>query len=568
MTASQAAAVRPVHHRSVTTGPVSAGHVGAAPSQDAQRSGTPGPGPRGATRARTGRLARLRPFPFHPVLIAAYPVLFLYAQNLAEVGLGETYQPILRAAAVAIGITLLAGLLLRDLRRGALIASTVVVIWFAYGYIEDVARPFAPSRDVLLGACLSVLGIVAVLAWRLRPSRIAGLTTAVNVVALLLVALTLIEIVPHQLSRGTIAATPGSADRPVAAPGSRDVWFLVLDRYGNEAAMRAVADVDNDLPAWLEAQGFTVARDARANYGRTALSLAATLNMTFLDDVAASEGPGSDDMTAINEMLQDHQVGRFLQEHGYRYVHIGNWWAPTKSNRIADENPMLSTQTDFGTLLDDTTLGRTIDELMGTKAPPKHHLLHRAAGLFDWNELDRVSDEPGPKFVFGHILLPHEPYVFKANGEYSELSEEDSRFSAAGQAAQLAYTNDRIRGLVSKLLAVPETERPIIVIAADEGPYPERYNRDQAGFDWSQATDEELATKFGVLQAMYLPGEAPADAPAPYADMSVINTFPIILDRYFDEHIPMLPDRSFMSRTWPRPYDLTDITERLRGTTS
>jgi hypothetical protein len=511
-------------------------------------------------------LARLRPFPFHPLLLAAYPVLFLFAQNLTEVGLDETYQPILRAAAVAIGITLLAGLVLRDFRRGALIASAVVVIWFAYGYIADLARPLGPSRDVLLGACAVFLVLVALLAWRLRPSRIAALTTAVNVVALLLVALTLIEIVPHQLSRGVIAAGPTTTGRPAAAPGSRDIWFLVFDRYGSEPAMADAAGVDNDLPEWLEAQGFTVARDARANYGRTSLSLAATLNMTLLDDIVATMGTQTDDATPINEMLQDHRVGRYLQERGYRYVHIGSWWAPTKTNRIADENPVLSSQTDFGTLLDDTTLSPTIDELLGATAPPKHHLLHRAAALFDWNELDRVSAEPGPKFVFGHILLPHEPYVFKANGEYSELSEEDSRFSAAGQAAQLSYTNDRIRGLVTKLLGVPEAERPIVIIAADEGPYPERYNRNQMGFDWSQATDEELATKFGVLQAMYLPGDGPPDAPAPYPDMTVVNTFPIVFGRYFGERIPLFPDRSFTSRVWARPYDLTDVTDRLRPT--
>lgn len=492
-------------------------------------------------------------------------MLFLFAQNLTEVGLAETYQPILRAAAVAITITLMAGLVLRDLRRGALIASAVVVIWFGYGYIEDLARPLSPTRDVLLGACLVVLVVVAVLAWRLRPGRIAALTTAVNVVAVLLVALTLVDIVPHQLSRGTIAAAPTVTGRPAAVPGARDIWFLVFDRYGNEEAMRDAAGVDNDLPEWLGSQGFTVARAARANYGRTTLSLAATLNMTYLDDVAAEMGPDTDDMTAVNEMLQDHAVGRFLEEQGYRYVHIGSWFAPTKTNRIADENPVLTSQTDFGTLLDDTTMSPTIDELMGTKVPPKHHLLHRAAALFDWNELDRVSKEPGPKFVFGHILLPHEPYVFKANGEYSELSEEDSRFSPAGQAAQLTYTNDHIRGLVSSLLAVPESKRPIIIIAADEGPYPERYNRDQSGFDWSAATDDELATKYGILDAMYLPGDAPADAPSPYPDMSVINTFPIVFDRYFGEHIPLFPDRSLTSRSWSRPYDLTDITDRLHA---
>ncbi|MEZ4596966.1 MAG: hypothetical protein R3C32_09085 [Chloroflexota bacterium] len=86
----------------MTTRPESTGDATGVPSTGASRVGSVqrASGPQGAV-ARAGPLGRLRPFPFHPVLLAAYPVLFLFAQNLAEVGLGETYQPIMRASAVA-----------------------------------------------------------------------------------------------------------------------------------------------------------------------------------------------------------------------------------------------------------------------------------------------------------------------------------------------------------------------------------------------------------------------------------------------------------------------------------
>ncbi len=512
-------------------------------------------------------MARMRPFPFHPMLLAAYPVLFLFSENLAEVAVGETFQPILRAVAVAGAITIVAGLLLRDLRRGALIASAMVIVWFTFGHVMDLVEPMGISRDVQLAVSIAFIVVVALGAIFLRPSAIGRLTTAFDVVSVVLIAMTLINIVPHEMSRGTFAAAPTDAargPRPSAAPGARDIYFLVFDRYGSNEALDDLADAHNDLPDWLDSKGFTVARDAHANYGRTTQSLAATLNLTYLDDVVARMGPDSNDPSPVNEMLQDHKVGRFLQDHGYRYVHIGNWFAPTKTVRIADENPVLTSQTDFGALLDKTTLGPTINEMRGLKDPPSHHLLHRAAGLFDLNELDVVSAEPGPKFVMLHILLPHEPYVFAANGEYSGLSEADSRFSPAGFRDQLAFTNDKIRGIVDRLLDVPEAEQPIIILESDEGPYPDRYNRDQNGFDWATATPEELETKYGVLTAMYLPGDAPAGAPSMYPDMTLINTFPIVLDRYFDAGIPLLPDRSYTSKAWVRPYDLTDVTDRLR----
>ncbi len=509
----------------------------------------------------------MRPFPFHPLLLAAYPVLFLFSENLAEVALGETFQPILRAMAVAGAIALVAGLLLRDIRRGALIASAVVVVWFTYGHIADLVAPMGVTRDVQLVLSAVFVLVFVVGAIFLRPGGIARLTTAVNVVALVLVAMTFVNIVPYEWSRSTSAAAPARDNgqpRPAAAPGARDIYFLVFDRYGSNDSLDALADAHNDLPTWLESRGFTVAPGATANYGRTGMSLAATLNMTYLDDVAARMGPGSNDPAPINEMLQDHKVGRFLQGHGYRYIHIGNWFAPTRQNRIADENPVLTSQTDFGALLDQTTLGPTINEMAGLKDPPTHHLLHRAAALFDFNELDRVEHEAGPKFVLMHILLPHEPYVFAANGEYSGLNEYDSKFSPAGFREQLRFTNDKIRGIVDGLLSGPEETRPIIIIEADEGPYPDAYSKDEVGFDWAKATDAELETKYGVLAAMYLPGDAPAGTPAMSPDMTLINTWPIVLDRYFDAGIPLLPDKSYTSRSWVRPYDLTDITGRLQ----
>ena len=69
------------------------------------------------------------------------------------------------------------------------------------------------------------------------------------------------------------------------------------------------------------------------------MSLAATLNMTYLDDVAAQLGPDSNDTDPVNEMIQEHAVGKFLKQHGYRYIHIGNWFAPTEDRAHRGREP-------------------------------------------------------------------------------------------------------------------------------------------------------------------------------------------------------------------------------------
>lgn len=505
---------------------------------------------------------RLWPFPIHPLLVAAYPILLAYSENLAEVELPETFQPILVAVGVAAVATAVAGLLLRDLRRGALVASAACLVWFGWAYLLFLTT--AAGATKLIGVAVIVWLVLMAVAMAIRmPERlIAPTTSACNVVSVLMVALEVVGVAPHAL-RAATGPVP-IAERSTPPAGTRDIWYLVFDRYGNEQAMRDSAGVENDLPAWLREQGFQVAPDARANYGRTAMSLAATLNMTYLDDLAGRLGADSTDTVPLTDMIRGHRVGRLLEELGYRYVHVGSWFGPTRTSAIADENPVLPEQSAFANILRDASFAPVIDRVVGSTGPPQHDMLQRAGASFGWQELDQASQEPGPKFVFGHVLLPHQPYVFNADGSYPHLSAVDSMHSASAHRQQLAYTNGHIRSLVSRLLDVPADQRPIIVISADEGPYPDAYQDDPEQFDWATATDEELVTKYGVLLAMYLPGDAPADAPSPYPDMSVINTFPIVLDRYLGHRIPLLDDRSYTSQSWARPYDLTDVTERLR----
>jgi hypothetical protein len=110
----------------------------------------------------------------------------------------------------------------------------------------------------------------------------------------------------------------------------------------------------------------------------------------------------------------------------------------------------------------------------------------------------------------------------------------------------MTYLDARIKALLERLLDVPEEERPIIVLTADEGPYPKRYEGDPAmqgpdpDFDWSTVTDEELRIKFGILHAMLLPGIDEDEVPD---SITSVNTWRFLLDTYFGAGLPLRPDR-------------------------
>ncbi len=110
-----------------------------------------------------------------------------------------------------------------------------------------------------------------------------------------------------------------------------------------------------------------------------------------------------------------------------------------------------------------------------------------AASTWDYQtgQLDSIADEPGPKYVFAHILLPHPPFIYLGDGTYAP--------GKATYRSQLEYVNTFILDYVDRLIDSPEDEQPIIILQADEGPFPARYDANVEGFDWATATDDELS---------------------------------------------------------------------------
>ncbi len=508
----------------------------------------------------TGRARLRRPLPLHTLLVAAYAVLLLFADNVAEVSFGEVLPPLGRALVVATAVAVGAGLVLRDLWRGALVATAVVAFWFAYGHVDALVG-HAASRDERLAVWALVVALSLGAAIVLRERWIVRATRLLNTVTTILLGITVVQVL-----RSGWAAPIGASERghqldPLRS--LRDVYLLVWDRYGSQDAVYQLGAGRDLIEDWLESRGFYVARQAHANYGRTVLSLAATLNMTSLEALATRMGSASDNESPIHSLIQDHAVGRFLKGRGYRYVHIGSWFAPTRTVAIADENVVMGDGADFEARLERSTFEPTLDELLGVPEPPAHHVLHRTTALWQMREFDRIHRETGPKFVLLHVLLPHEPYVFDDDGSYPSDADRAARGEGENYRRQRVFADDQMKRIVDQLLDARPDRQPVVIIAGDEGPFPVRYAADQMGFDWAGASTSELQTKYGILNAFFLPGSAPDGALAPYPTVSSWNTFRIVLDRYFGQGLGLLPDRSFTSRAWKRPYDLTEITDRL-----
>jgi hypothetical protein len=375
--------------------------------------------------------------------------------------------------------------------------------------------------------------------------------------------MTLVLIIPYQVGavadRQPVDQAPPQTT-PVTVP-RRDVYWLVFDRYGSDLAHELMNGTKNDLTPWLREKDFTVLDDSHANYVRTASSMATTLHMQHLDEMAGMPGPGSSDLGPIFERLQASPVVEQFKAMGYRYYHIGSWWDPTRVDRAADVNLHAGGSSDFvATLYDESALNPIARRLGLADAVGQRrwrHYVHNAYGL---DALDDLAGEPGPKFVLGHVLLPHQPNVFDSDGSFMTADEQEGLSEAERYRRQLDYTNTRLRAFIERVQSLPEAERPIVILQADEGPETPDYHAKRSTFDWSTASDEDIETKYGILNAWYLPGGEDLDL---YPEMTAINTFPVLFSRYFGLDYPLLADRVYLSKQYGLPYDLTDVTDRL-----
>src|SRR5690349_13359831 len=135
----------------------------------------------------------------HPVLFAAYPVLFLWSQNLDEANLADVIPTLLLLCAAAVVLTLVVGLVVRDVRRAAIILSPLIIGLTMYGHVARVVRPLHVPGALQQVGWVAIVLVATVVALRLSAPALQRVGTALTRIAVVLIVVTMIAIVPAEL---------------------------------------------------------------------------------------------------------------------------------------------------------------------------------------------------------------------------------------------------------------------------------------------------------------------------------------------------------------------------------
>ena len=497
----------------------------------------------------------------HPVLVACWPGLALWASNVDEVLPGEVWPTLWEPVVGAVVVWLVAGLALRSARRGGIVASITAIAALNAGRVTG----GAPGALAIVVVGVVVLGAI-VLAWRLPRTAVLPLTTVLNVLAVTAVLVAVPPVVSTwgPGGRSATAAPAGlQLDGDAGGLAGRDIWYIIPDRYPRADTLASVFDYDNTpFLSHLEEIGFQVAERSLANYPKTAHSLSATWNMAPIEELVPDPPADGSEWGPLYALLRDNRLGHVLTDVGYEHILLGTWWSPTSTSTTADRVLRVDTNSEFETVWRTQTLWPA---LAGTDDTDEGDLSlrerNRRYSSYQLDELDRLAQARStrPRFIQAHITVPHEPYVFDADGSFVTAEQAASRTREENITNQVTYLNSRLTDLVDTLTSGDPSTWPVIVIQSDEGPHPAA--RTGPEYDWTTAPTNVLEEKLRTISAILLPE---SDVVLP-EDLTGINTWRYVLDATIGTDLGPIPDPPI--EVFPGEdhlYEFEDVSDRVQ----
>ena len=517
----------------------------------------------GPDKPATRRPAGVLHFPWFLFLAGVLPVVHFYEANFRSLLLQDLVRPVLLAVLMVGMLWVAARLVWRRAGQAAVVLAPLIAV---------LVRGHGLGGWLSLVLLLASVGFGAGFKLRRVPGRgpwTARIVLPLNVVLLTLVVLPMAAVwradlrdnqpVPGEFFRSEIQLPAAAATGP-----RPDIYFLLMDGLGQPAYVESHFDLDAELYSRpLARRGFQVLRHSFSNYPQTGLSAAATLNLGPVDRVLDIPDPQSRDRRVLEQVVGDSRAVRALRRLGYDLVAFPSGYPLTRLKGARNRTPTLNPSFTEYHLIRGGALPLMLG-LLGCGPADVSYAMRRGRLEYIFDQLPTarrgISDDK-PVFVFAHILAPHPPFVFDAEGQavtsrrvfsfgdgthWLRLHGREDRSYRRRYAAQATYIMRRLAETVDAIIAA-SPRPPVIIVQSDHGP--------GSALFWEKPAATDHNERFGIFNAWYAP---PGTRLGVYEGMTSLNTFPVLFNALFGANLPAQPDAHWFSR-WSRPYDFIPV---------
>jgi hypothetical protein len=511
---------------------------------------------------------------FYPVLISALPILFsfnIWASDHRPIEV--LYLPIIASLIFGFVVQLIWLAVTRSLTKASLLSATVLIGFYSFYWLLllnqflDATFHFTlPSFALTLanGTTLLLAVLTAILIILKRNFDKHSLNIFVAKMTTFLIAIQLLVLISNEcqfylLSKPAIAAKQRSIINLKPQTSSKelpDVYFIVLDELGSSQILKTLfARQEDKLANTLKQQGFTITANSHSNYSITRHSLSSILNMSYLDFLQEIEPATSHNLAPTTLLIQNNLTAQTLKQLGYNYYTISSEYPQSVSSPLASFN--------FYPIPEEFT-NRCLQCTPLIFIPSIHHWIEQSRIHNRLNNIELLSSIqskfPGPRFVFCHFLCPHEPFIFKANGNTTQaimpsrdMSNHWTTETKQAYIEQADFIGQKLADCIKKILAQASSQ-PIIIVQGDHGPC--------SSGDMETPNQALYDERFCIFNAYLVPKDIKERL---YSTISPVNSFRLILSYLTKQEIPLLQDKCIFT-TYSHPYRMKDVTAEIKRT--
>ena len=494
----------------------------------------------------------------HPWLFTLFSLLLFYRRYGNESVPTEILRPLVVLSILNVIVYFIA---YKVTQKAAWAAISTSLFVFAFHYETSV---FMLIGGITLGILATTIISFLILKRELSITTIAHLLTTISFVLVIIITTTLVQSfapLPDGFYQ-EIKTRKNEIALPLTIPENTppDIYYIVLDAYTNAETLSDFYGYDNtDFVTSLEKKGFIVPDNIYANYPRTSLSIGSTTNLDYWDTIVT----GMDDVTAwwpTKYFLDDNRVKLSLEAAGYRTIYFANDWGLTNNKKATIYfQPYPVQLTNYEDYLVRTTPLGILQKPFQRIMPTKTNESHRQFITYTFETLKEIPTMDGPKFVFAHIVFPHDPIVFDKNGApiqaRNTFSFGQPKVTKSERLqlylGQIEYANSQIKEVVDAILE-KSSSPPIIIIQADHGL--------GLSMKFSPNTSQCFQERLSIFGAYYLPEKDIDDL---FQDYSSVNLFRIIFNEYFETELPLLENRYFFTEGRYLFAGMGEITEQM-----
>lgn len=502
---------------------------------------------------------------FAILLFASFPLLEFFYTNIHECSFPQVIPILLVVLITTFLLSLIARVIYRIASKVVIFSFMSIGLFFSFGHIFDLIDDsyidFPTARPVLLMVYTLIVTVCFFILLKIKRN-LERLSKTLQIFSLCITIVVFFNITSYNINTKYNLDAIVSQKEEVSQSGNAqtnldrnnpDIYFIVLDGYANPNLLRESFDFDNDkFENFLTDKGFYLAKNSRCNYVTTNLSLAATLNMDYINDLCRKVGKEEVDRTPLSQLIRYNKVSEYLKNKGYKSIHISSGWGITKHNSQADYNyaPNFGFDDFSFTFMQTTMLNPIIDNLFNGKTE------YQKIVLFSFDKLTKLDNINEPKFVLAHIVCPHPPYVFDEDGNTNpgglKLDNHWSEKSRGKYISQLKFMNKKTTNVIDQLLK--KNKESVIILQSDHGTafYGE-------GTDWNNPAPKFIKERSSNFNAIYIPKPKKKGF---QSNMTSVNTFRLVFNNIFDDNLEILPDSTYFS-SYETPYDLNNVTEVL-----